>query len=146
MFVPDYQFEELWRRVVGIVKKWKPRQEYNDETKYRDDLLSFLKTEFKINPIRDLVGNPLKTVILKEKGRDNVDIEIDRNKIGIELKRNLKNKADVDRAIGQIYRYRKEYKGVILVACGKTDNNTWEEIVDLLYHPPQRGHLMTIKK
>jgi len=100
MFVPDYQFEELWRRVVGIVKKWKPRQEYNDETKYRDDLLSFLKTEFKINPIRDLVGNPLKTVILKEKGRDNVDIEIDRNKIGIELKRNLKNKADVDRAIG----------------------------------------------
>jgi len=146
MFVPDYQFEELWRRVVGIVKKWKPRQEYNDETKYRDDLLSFLKTEFKINPIRDLVGNPLKTVILKEKGRDNVDIEIDRNKIGIELKRNLKNKADVDRAIGQIYRYRKEYKGVILVACGKTDNNTWEEIVDLLYHPPQGGHLMTIKK
>lgn len=146
MFIPDAQFEKLWRKVVGIIKKWRPKQEYNDEAKYRDDLLSFLKAEFRKNPIRNLAGMPVKTVILKEKGRDNVDIEINRNEIGIELKRNLKNKADADRTIGQIYRYRKEYKGVILVACGKTDNNTWEEVVDLLYNPPRGGYLRTIRK
>jgi len=146
MFNPDIQFEKLWMRVVKIIKKWKPKQEYDNETEYRDDLLDFLKAEFKSNPIRNLAGAPVKTMILKEKGRDNVDIEINKTKIGIELKRNLKNKPDADRTIGQIYRYRKEYKGVILVACGKTNNNTWEEIVDLLYHPPQGGYLRTIKK
>ena len=146
MFGPDIQFENLWRRVVEIIKRWKPQQEYSDEKEYRDDLYKFLKRELSKNPVRDLTGAPIKTVILKEKGRDNVDIEINRKEIGIELKRNLKNKPEADRTIGQIYRYRKEYKGVILVACGKTNDNTWEEVVDLLYHPPHGGLLKTIKK
>ena len=140
MFNPNIQFEKLWKTVVGIIKK------YDDEKKYRDDLASFLRAELRKNPIRNLTGTPVKTVVLTEKGRDNVDIEINRNEIGIELKRNLKNKSDADRAIGQIYRYRKEYKGVILLACGKTNNNTWEEVEDLLYHPSQKGYLRTIKK
>ena len=139
------QFEMLWRRVVEIVKKWKPEQEYGDEKEYRNDLYKFLRNELNKNPVRNLAGMPIKTTILKEKGRDNVDIEINKE-IGIELKRNLKNKPDADRTIGQIYRYRKEYKGVILIACGKTNDNTWEETVDLLYHPPQGGYLRTIKK
>ena len=147
MFNPDYQFEILWEAVIRIIKKWRPKQEYNSETRYRDDLASFLKEEFRKNPLRNITGMPLKApVILTEKGRDNVDIEVGRNKIGIELKRNLEKKQDADRTIGQIYRYRKDYKGVILVACGKTNNNTWDEIVDLLYHPPQGGRLFTIKK
>ncbi len=47
------------------------------------------------------------------------------NRVGIEVKKDLHNKAEADRLNGQLMTFLSDYKyGVITVFCGKTDLNT----------------------
>jgi len=110
-------FGGTFDKVVRIVKKWTPRKEYRSETGYRDDLIVFIRKELKRESIW---GPPERHKIQKESGRHLADIGIN-NQIGIELKRNLKSKGELNRLVGQIEDYKESYRYIIIVLCGNTD-------------------------
>lgn len=112
-------FDTLFGDTVSIIKNWEPEKEYNNEIEYRNDLLDLLRK--KINSIQNpILGNQNRISVTKEDGRGLCDIGIDR-KIGIELKKDLKKKSQVDRLAGQILLFKKDYHDLIIVLVGKTD-------------------------
>ncbi len=115
--------------VRKIVNNWSPKKKYSKETEYRDDLVEFIRGELnrpQKSFLRLFVGTQ-KHRVKKEAGRVHADIEIDRN-IGIELKRNLKGKTEMDRLYGQISEYEREYECIIVVLCGEVREETVEEL------------------
>jgi len=120
-------FESLCDDVIDIVGQWIPKKKYSKEPEYRDDLLEFIRSELKRSQQDILFGTPEKHRIKKEAGRSHADIEIDRN-IGIELKRNLKGKTEMNRLTGQIIDYEGEYSCIIIVLCGEVGGETVEEL------------------
>lgn len=119
-------FGSLCEDVRKIVKKWTPKKKYSKETEYRDDLMEFIRRELKQRQQIPLFGAQ-KHRVKKEAGRAHADIEIDTN-IGIELKRNLKGKTEMDRVYGQISEYGREYECIIVVLCGEVREETVEEL------------------
>jgi len=120
-------FESLCDDVLSIVKRWPPEKKYSKEPGYRDDLMKFIRSELERSQQNLLFGTPEKHRIKKEAGRSHADIEIDRN-IGIELKRNLKGKTEMNRLTGQIIDYEGEYSCIIVVLCGEVSEETAEEL------------------
>ncbi|MEM4365068.1 MAG: hypothetical protein QXJ44_04065 [Candidatus Nitrosocaldus sp.] len=126
----------LFEEVVNLIKEWEPKKKYSYESKYRDDLLKFLRE--KLNRNEGFFGIRLyqyqRLSITKEDGRGLCDIAINKE-IGIEIKKDLKNKSQVDRLIGQIIGYKKEYQDLIIVLVGNTNDDMVESlrntIVDL---------------
>lgn len=111
-------FGNIFDKVYSIIKGWKLQKEYTNEDGYRGELIQFLRNEFD-KP--DWMGTSRQHSIQKESGRHLADIGIDR-RVGVELKFNLKGKAQADRLVGQVTGFLKDYhEGVIVVLCGKTD-------------------------
>jgi hypothetical protein len=122
--------------VLQAVKEWNPKAEYTTENKYRDDLLKFLREKLNhsgsgifSSTIWSSYSSGQHHLIKKEAGRSLADIGID-NKIGIELKLNLRTKSQVDRLFGQVGNYLDGYPYIIIVLCGHTNQ---EKIEDLKY-------------
>ena len=104
--------DEVFEAVYNAIKEWQPKQKYNSESEYHEDLFQFLSSRAKKYPPQ------------KESGRHLADIGIG-DRVGIELKKDLHSKAEADRLIGQLTSFLRDYKyGVIVVVCGKTDLNT----------------------
>jgi len=120
-------FESLCDTVLGIVERWIPKKKYSKEIEYRDELAEFIRNELKRRQKDILFGIPKKHHVKKEAGRAHADIEIDRN-IGIELKRNLKGKTEMNRLSGQIIDYEGDYSCIIVVLCGEVSEETAEEL------------------
>lgn len=120
-------FENKCDTVKKIIKKWIPGKKYPEEKGYRDELSEFIRKELKRHEQDIIFGTPEKHIIKKEAGRARADIEIDR-KIGIELKRNLSGKSDMNRFFGQISDYESEYDCIIVVLCGEVKEETVEEL------------------
>ena len=87
----------LFDDVFQTISDWNPKAEYSTESKYRDDLIAFLREN--LNPENDVYSSPIwgfdssrHHFLKKEAGRSLADIGID-DEIGIELKRNLKRKS-----------------------------------------------------
>lgn len=108
-------FRNLFSEVEDIIKDWKP-QYMSNENQYRDDLVIFLRRELKEAP--NLLVPQEKLSITKEDGRGLCDIAVDR-RIGIELKKDLEEKKEIDRLAGQIMDYKKDYEDIIIVLVGK---------------------------
>jgi len=123
----------IFDMVLQSIKEWTPKGQYSTEAKYRDDLLRYLRERFK--PSESVgsyilgLGSSEQHTIKKEAGRHRIDIAID-NKIGIELKLNLKHQKDSDRLVGQIERFLDEYSHLIIVLCGYVE----QEKIDDLKH------------
>ena len=62
---------------------------------------------------------------MKEVGRGLCDIAVDKS-IGIELKKDLDGKSKVNRLVGQVVGYMKEYDDIIIVLVGKTNKDAVE--------------------
>ena len=120
-------FESLCDTVLGIVERWIPKKKYSKELEYRDELMKFIRNELKRRQQNILFSTPKKHRVKKEAGRAHADIEIDRN-IGIELKRNLKGKTEMNRLSGQIIDYEGDYSCIIVVLCGEVSEETAEEL------------------
>ena len=120
-------FESLCDTVLGIVERWIPKKKYSKEIEYRDELAEFIRNELKRRQQDILFSTPKKHHVKKEAGRAHADIEIDRN-IGIELKRNLKGKTEMNRLSGQIIDYEGDYSCIIVVLCGEVSEETAEEL------------------
>ena len=119
-------FQSLFDEVYTIVSSWVPKETYSKEGDYRDELTSYLRKHLNESSGGFMVGPQRKHTIKTEHGRSLADIAIDRQ-VGIEIKRNLKKKADIDRLKGQVSRFKKDYRmGVIVVLVGKI----YEEAVD----------------
>lgn len=111
--------DNLFNAVRNVIEDWKPEEAYTNENKYRDDLLSFLRE------------NSTRASITKESGRGLCDIAVDR-RIGIELKKDLRKKAQIDRLIGQITEYKRDYEEIIVVLVGESYEDAIENLKDRL--------------
>ena len=120
-------FESFCDDVLTIIERWAPKKKYSKETEYRDELMEFIRNELKRSQQDILFSTPKKHRVKKEAGRSHADIEIDRN-IGIELKRNLKGKTEMNRLSGQIIDYEGDYSCIIVVLCGEVSEETVEEL------------------
>ncbi len=119
-------FRDLFDKVFRLSENWVPKQKHPDEDKYRDDLMGFLREELN-KPSGFGMQEPVK--IRKESGRALADIAIN-EKIGIELKKDLKTQSQIDRLVGQIRRYKKGYEDIIIVLVGKTNDEALDELND----------------
>lgn len=118
-------FNSLFNDVIDQIYDWSPKK-FNNENQYRDNLLAFLRE--RLNQASFFSYG--KILITPEHGRGLCDVCVG-GKIGIELKKDLNNKAKVDRLLGQIQRYRKEYEDLVIVLVGRTNLNSLD---DLKYH------------
>ena len=106
-----------------LIKKWKP-EEFSNEKQYRNDLVKFLrKQEFDYGDV----------IITKEDGRGLCDIAINQE-VGIELKKDLKKKSEVDRLSGQIIDYKRQYDNLIILLVGKTNEDTLDLLKSKINH------------
>ena len=121
-------FRDLFSDVISTVNRWKPQKKYENESKYRDDLLDFLRRELN-KPSYFPFGQPQRISVRKEAGRGLCDIAVDR-RIGIELKKDLGKKKQADRLIGQIVDYKKDYEDILIVLVGKTNREALELLKD----------------
>jgi len=121
----NIMFGSTFSLVLNLVQEWNPGRRYSGESGFRDDLLKFLRNN--LNRPDDLFGLSEEHSIRKESGRHLADIAVN-GQIGIELKYNLNTKAKTDRLFGQIDDYLKGYDRLIIVLCGKTN----EEHLDYL--------------
>ncbi|MBW2986380.1 hypothetical protein KY333_03340 [Candidatus Woesearchaeota archaeon] len=124
---------QLFNKVLDLVESWEPQEKYPNEDKYRNDLMAFLREELS-KP--SLLGMPQALKIRKESGRALADIAIN-EKIGIELKKDLKNQSQVDRLVGQIRRYKKGYNDIIIVLVGNTNVEILDELNEAIRESDQ---------
>ncbi len=110
----------LFEECVDLINHWSPQQEYSNELKYRDDLMDFLYE--KLNKCGDILSGNRNVKLKKEASRSLCDIGVGNQQVGIELKKDLKSKSQINRLQGQIEDYEDDYKeGVIVVLVGKMD-------------------------
>lgn len=111
--------------VLETISNWTPKSNYPTEHKYRDDLITFLRKTINSEPLPPQsaiwgIEHSGHHFIKKESGRSLADIGID-DEIGIELKRNLRHKSQINRLVGQVVDYLNGYSYVIIVLCGYTE-------------------------
>ncbi len=121
-------FRDLFSEVVSIVNRWVPQKKYDKEPEYRDDLIEFLRRELN-KPSYFSFGPPQRISVRREASKGLCDIAVDR-KIGIELKKDLSKKKQVDRLIGQIVDYKKDYEDILIVLVGNTNKEALELLKD----------------
>lgn len=114
----------LYKKIYKTTKKWEPKEKYRTEKKYIADLIRFLNKELNTNKS----GMPTKQLDIKRNEREEFcDITIN-NKVGIDIKRTLKQKIPNDkitRLFDEILHYKKNHKkGIIIIIVGKTNEHT----------------------
>jgi hypothetical protein len=118
----------LFDVVLRIVRAWKPKGRYGSEDGYRNDLKDFLRAELN-RPSALTIGPQRRIKVTSESGRHLCDIAVD-EKIGIELKKDFRTIAEVDRLIGQLHRFNPQYpNGLIVVLVGNTGEDAREELM-----------------
>lgn len=117
----------LFDECINLINEWQPKQRYKNELNYRDDLMNFLNQ--KLNHSNDLFSGNRFVLIKKEDGRGLCDIAVGNRRVGIELKKDLKSKSQINRLQGQIDDYAEDYQeGVIVVLVGNTDEYIENEL------------------
>ncbi len=120
----------LFDKCVSLIRHWQPKQKYKVESQYRDDLFNFLHKNLNTSNF-DLFGfnRPTNILLKKESGRGLCDIGVGPKNVGIELKKNLRSKSQINRLQGQIDDYKEEYiEGVIVVLVGNIDSTIESEL------------------
>jgi hypothetical protein len=119
--------KRLYEEIYALIKEWEPKEIYDKESEYRDDLLDFLKDELNDS---DNFGH---ISIKKEDGRGLCDIGVNRQ-IGIELKLDLDKKSKANRLVGQIIEFKHDYPtGIIVLLIGDTEHNAYQTIKDAIH-------------
>jgi hypothetical protein len=129
---------------LSAVNRWKPSQQYTEELNYRDDLFKYLKKE--INSTAPYTYMPREKIsVLTQEAAGYCDINVEQRAVGIKIKKDLLEKSDVDRLIGQLAGYKSGYDDIIVVLVGKTDEKAFEHlksqlstIIDTRYTAQQR--------
>src|SRR6266853_707619 len=105
-------------KVIKLVQEWNP-DAFPSELKYRDSLAAFLQEQLKKSKSR-----------IETEYRHNgttVDVYVKKpgvfgsTEVFVELKRNLLQKTQLDRMVGQIASIDPKKCAVLVVLCGETD-------------------------
>ncbi len=102
--------------VLKLTKQWQP-QTLPTELKYRDSLIAHLREQLhdaKIEPEYRHLGTTTD-VYVKQPGF------LGSSEVFVELKRNLLQKAQYDRLIGQIESLEPKKNPIIVILCGETN-------------------------
>ena len=128
--------------VFKLVKEWQP-ESLPTELKYRDSLAAFLRERIKDAKIETEYRHSGTTadVYVKQSGF------LGSSEVFVELKRNLIQKTQLDRLIGQIHGLQPKKNKIIVVLCGEV-NPAWvdrfrelfaNELYSLIETPAQMG-------
>lgn len=135
----------LFDECVGLVRKWQPSQKYSNESKYRDDLMDFLHERLNKSDTLLFVNRDVR--IKKEDGRGLCDIGIGNSQVGIELKKDLKSKSQINRLQGQIEDYEEYYgEGVIVVLVGNVDKYVENDLRHKLKKKSDKSAVFELRK
>jgi hypothetical protein len=104
--------------VLKFAKQWQP-QAWPTELKYRDSLIAHLREqeqlrEAKIEPEYRHLGTTTD-IYVKQSGF------FGSSEVFVELKRNLVQKAQYDRLVGQIESLEPKKNSIIVILCGETN-------------------------
>jgi len=122
-------FESLFDECIDVINDWKPKQKYPKETDYRNDLMNFLLDELEEQSSGIDFGAPENIKVTKEDGRGLCDIAVGHKQVGIELKKDLKSKSQMNRLQGQMDDYEDDYEeGVIVVLVGDVSKGVVSEL------------------
>lgn len=113
--------------VLRLVRVWKPKGRYRSEDGYRDDLKEFLRESLN-RPSSFAIGPQRRIKVTSESGRHLCDIAVN-DQVGIELKKDLNKLAEVDRLIGQLSRYKRQYSSLIVVLVGNLGKDNYEDLM-----------------
>ena len=103
--------------VTKLVREWQPK-ELPNELKYRDSLLTSLRERLKDAKIeREYRHSGTTTDIYVQQS----SFFSGTTEVFVELKRDLNQKAKLDRLIGQIESLQPKRNHIIVVLCGETD-------------------------
>jgi ethanolamine utilization protein EutP (predicted NTPase) len=111
--------------VISLIKCWKPKK-FQKEFKYKDDLSNYLSDE--LNKSSSSILKP-DISVKRTVGKGLCDIVVNR-KIGIELRKDLATKEDVDLLCQQLNSYERGYEEVIVVLLGKSNPIALEQLKD----------------
>ncbi len=102
--------------VYKLVKEWKP-DALPTELKYRDSLAAMLREQLKGEKIETEYrhGGTTADIYVKTSGF------FGPSEVFLELKRDLKHKAQLDRLVGQIQGLQPKKNAIIVVLCGETN-------------------------
>lgn len=121
--------QNLFSRIVKLVRKWNPNKAYDHESKFQKELQNYLDKSLNENSSGGMTffGNQREEhVVDREHGSSRADIAVD-EKIGIEMKRDLSN-SQRKKLMGQIEDYLDHYNYVIVCACGIEDMSGWRKV------------------
>ncbi len=120
--------------VVGeLIESWTPMEDFKLESEYEKSLHTFLKKQLPWVKITKQYGS----------GRVKCDIAVGRD-VMIELKTDFKSTQKLQRLIGQLELYKKEWdKHVIVVLAGQTEEDLLHDLSD---HANAIGHIRIITK
>jgi len=124
-------FGDLYADVIRFIKSWQPQKKYGGELQYRDDLMEFLRDSLNRSDSPFMLSPAKRVSIRKEDGRGLCDIAVDR-RIGIELKKDLSKKAQINRLVGQIVDYKREYEDIVIVLVGETNKDALDGLKDAI--------------
>jgi hypothetical protein len=102
--------------VVKLAKQWQPRI-LPTELKYRDSLVGYLREKLskeKVEPEYRHLGTTTD-IYVKQAGF------FGSSEVFVELKRNLLQKAQYDRLVGQIESLEPKKNPIVVVLCGETN-------------------------
>jgi len=105
-------------RVCQAIESWRPRG-CKTEKDYENSLVKKLQKEL------------VKQTVVQQYGsaRQRIDIMV-HSKVPIEVKKDLKSTAALQRTIGQLHQYLKDWEGVILVLCGDVSPDLMKGILE----------------
>lgn len=114
----------LFENTKKLIDSWKPKKQNQKELEYSDDCYHLLKEKLpKSQVTRDDKNNKKGLDIgLREETMYGVE------SVGIEFKLNLKSTSECTRLIGQIETKGKQYKDIIIVLVGESNNNMVVEL------------------
>lgn len=146
-----FGFDTLFEDSVSIIKKWTPETEYSKEYGYREELKEVLRV--KLNEVQNPLFAKRRISVKKEHGIGYCDIDINQQQIAVELKKDINKKDKIDRLVGQVNRYKLNYRDIIIVLVGKTDKDKLDDLKDQISgltnenpYAPQQQRIKIIDK
>lgn len=129
----------LLRPLAATLADWRPRH-YERETGYESSLVNFLKK--RLPGVRAKQQQPFEA---EDGTRGKLDVVIDSTLV-IELKRALKAASDVDRAVGQVFKYSASWKAgpVVLLLCEAKQDFAEQPIIRRLAALRAAGHAIFV--
>ena len=124
--------------VVKLAKQWQP-QTLPTELKYRDSLVGYLREKLpkeKVEPEYRHLGTTTD-IYVKQAGF------FGSSEVFVELKRNLLQKAQYDRLVGQIETLEPKKNPIVVILCGETNPTLLTRLRDR-YVRPLSGEVMFV--